>query len=291
MKIKIIDCHLNCGWDVNNTRKNLLPIEQTYRKALARMKLMGVEKAIILPFPSPAGQFDRSSAWYDIENNYLIQAAEFSDKLLPFPGVNPADPRSVKNIQILASTHNIKGIKFSHQTLMRFSIDELIGHPLMKIVKDNNLIMMIHIGTGKERGASEVHCTLPYAIKVVKKYPEVTFILCHLGRLHKDIFEALDLHNVYVDTSGLALHENWQQFVAKDPLPEFKNCPPTRVIEILVEEGYAHKIIFGSDEPYTAYEKQIEYINKADISRNVKEMIFHRNVENLLNELAEEVGE
>jgi uncharacterized protein len=278
----MIDCHMNCGWDVNNIRKNLFPAEQTFRQVLLKMNMAGIKQAIILPFPSPGGQFNHTAAWYDLENHYLIQAAEFSKRFIPFPGVNPADPRSVTMIRQLAITHNISGIKFSHQIPMGFSIDKLIGHPLMKIVQKYKLIMMIHTGTGKERGAENVHGTLPYAIKVVKKYPEVNFIVCHLGRLHRSLLEAFELPNLYFDTSGLALYENWLQFVAKDPLPELKNINPVDVIERLVEWGYGDKIIFGSDEPYTSYSKQIDHIMNANIPEHTKNKIMGRNMKKLL---------
>jgi predicted TIM-barrel fold metal-dependent hydrolase len=281
--MQIIDCHANVGWDISNTRKNLYPGEQSYLALLEKMDKYGIEKSIVLPFPSPGGQFNVNGFWFDLENQYLIEASRQSNKLIPFPGVNPKDSESVKNIQVLATAYNIKGIKFSHQIPMNFSIDKLINHKLMKIVEDNGLLFMIHIGTGKEPRSHIVHTTLNYAVKVAKKYPGIRFILCHMGRLHRSLIEALNLENVYVDTSALSIWPRWNQFIALEPMRLFKNSDPVFVIEKLISKGYENKIIFGSDEPYASYKSEIEVIEKASISEMAKRKIFYKNIKKLLN--------
>lgn len=280
--MNIVDCHGNVGWDVSNTRKNLKPTEQTFRELLFKMEQFGVQKAIIVPFPSPGGQFSINSAWYDIENQNLINAARMTDRLIPFIGVNPADERSVDNVRVMVKTHKIKGIKFSHQIPMNFSIDNLINHPLMQIVQDNKLLMMIHVGSGKEAGANHVHTTLNYAIKVAKHYPQVNFIFCHLGRLHWSLLEALQLANVWMDTAGFSMAKKFPHFIAKRPLEEIRNLTPEEIIEKLVGLGYADKLIFGSDEPYTHYRQELEIIKHADISKSDKEKILSKNILGLL---------
>jgi predicted TIM-barrel fold metal-dependent hydrolase len=286
--MKIIDCHANLGWDISNTRKKLFPTNQSAKELLFKMDENKIVKSIILPFPSPGGQFSDNACWYEVENQMLINAmrssssSSSSSRLIPFAGVNPGDACSVKNIKTLAVAYAIKGIKFSHQIPMGFNIDDLIGHPLMKIVQDYHLIMMIHIGTGKERGAERIHTTLPYAIKVAKYYPGVRFIFCHLGRLHKDIFDALQLHNVWTDTAGFSLSFKWSEFSAKDPAGAFKKLTPIEIIELFVGQGFEDKIMFGSDEPYTHYEKELEIIQNASISNEAKKKILAVNIENLL---------
>jgi predicted TIM-barrel fold metal-dependent hydrolase len=279
---EVIDCHANVGWDVNNTRKNLAPSGQTYKELLRKMDEYGVSKAVILPFPSPGGQFNDKAFWYDLENHNLINASNNSGRLIPFPAVNPADKESVKSIKTLVTTFDIKGVKFSHQIPMGFSIDKLIKHPLMKIVQDNNLLMMIHSGTGKESGAEVVNTTIDYAIKVAEHYPGVRFIFCHLGRLHEDLLDALELENVYVDTSGTSLGNHWPQFIAKKPVKIFKNMNSSRIIEKLVELGFEDKLLFGSDEPYTKYEEELATIKDANIPDEIKDKILSGNIDGLI---------
>jgi predicted TIM-barrel fold metal-dependent hydrolase len=280
--MKIIDIHANVGIDLNNLRKNQIPVEQNFKQLLIKMDEYDISVSVIVPFPSPGGQFNSDISWYDAENHILINASYQSKRLIPFPAVNPNDNESVESIEENLLVQGIKGIKISHEIPMGFSIEELIGHKLMDIVQKNNLILMLHTGTGKELGAGLVHNTLDYAIKVAKAYPKVKFIFCHLGRLHQSIEEAFNLKNVYMDTAGLALHTHWNQFIAKDALNIFRKSNPIQVIEELVRAGYEDKILFGSDEPYTSYERQLEHINKSGISDEAKNKILYENAAKLL---------
>jgi predicted TIM-barrel fold metal-dependent hydrolase len=281
-KLQIIDCHANVGWDVSNLRKNLYPVDQNYTKLLEKMDTYDVSKAVILPFPSPGAQFSENTFWYETENQYLVEAQNFSKRLNPFPGVNPKDKQSVKNIQVMATAFNVKGIKFSHQSIMGFPIDKLIGHPLLKIVHSNSLLFMIHVGTGKEPGSHEVHTTLDYAVKVARHYPDIQFVLCHLGRLHVSMMEALNLENVHMDTSALSMMGRWKEFLALEPLHIFERLNPNEVIEKLVDMGHEDKLIFGSDIPYRRYKEELDCILSAQISESVKRKIFCGNIKKLV---------
>jgi uncharacterized protein len=280
--MKIIDIHANVGTDVNNMRKNQIPVGQSFKQLLSKMNKNDVDVSVMVPFPSPGGQFYSDIPWYGAENHLLINASHFSKRLIPFPAVNPNDKKSIDHFEENLLVQGIKGIKISHLIPMNFSIDKLINHRIMKIIQDNNLILMLHTGTGKELGAGLINNTLNYAVKVAKKYPEVKFIFCHLGRLHESIEEAFNLKNVYMDTAGFALHPNWKQFIARDFLSIFKNSNPIQVIEELVRAGYEDKILFGSDEPYTSYKEQLEHIYNANISDTAKNKIFYENASKLL---------
>jgi predicted TIM-barrel fold metal-dependent hydrolase len=280
--MKFIDCHANIGWDSNNVRKNYFPSEQSHKELLIKMNEHGISKAIILPFPSPAGQFKKNMFWYELENHYLMQAKQYSDRFIPFPAVNPNDESSVNNIQVMATAFKIKGIKISHHIPMGFSIEKLIDHSLTKIVRLNNLIVMIHTGTGKEAGSGNLHETLDYGIKVAKKYPDIKFIFCHLGRLHSKILDALELKNVYMDTSAISMHSYSKEFLAIDSFAHFKNNTPSQIIGKLVDLGYENKLLFGSDVPYVFYTNEIEAVKDAKISEEAKRKIFYENISSLL---------
>jgi predicted TIM-barrel fold metal-dependent hydrolase len=275
--MEIIDCHSNLGWDASNLKKNLIPAEQSYGKLLNKMDTYGISRAVILPFPCPGAKFNNST-WYELENHYLIGAAQVSDRFIVFPGVNPGQKQSVDNIHTLSITANIKGIKFSHQNLIQFPIDKLVKNPLMEIVQDNNLLFMIHTGTGKEPGTDTYHTTLDYALVVAKLYPDINFIFCHLGRLHRDIFQGLEMPNVYMDTSALSLTGFSPAFRAKDCNDLLKLCTPKGIIETLVAKGFEDKLIFGSDEPYTQYNNELDYVSNARISDSAKHKIFSKNL-------------
>jgi predicted TIM-barrel fold metal-dependent hydrolase len=280
--MNIIDCHANIGWDTSNLRKNYFPTEQKYQELMIKMNKHGISKAIILPFPSPSGQFRRNVFWYEIENQYLMQATNFSNRFIPFPAVNPNDLKSINNVQTLVTAYKIKGIKISHHIPMGFSVNKLINHPLMKILHKNNLILMLHTGTGKEPGSLKFQETLSHGIKVAKKYPEIKFIFCHLGRLHKSIIEALKVENIYMDTSAISMKSYSSEFIALHSYPAFRYSNPHEIIEELIDLGFENKIIFGSDEPYTHYNNELDAIKDANISNSAKEKIYFKNISKLL---------
>jgi len=278
-----IDFHVNIGTDASNIRTNLIPTGQGFQELLAKMEKFGIDKAVILPFPSPRRQFSKEGFWYDYENNLIINAYRFAPKqLVPFVAVNPCDNESVANVKTLIGLHPIKGVKLSHQPPMLFSIEQLIGNPLMKIIRDSGVPLMIHIGTGRERDAGKFHTTLNYAVKVAKEHPDIKFVFAHLGRLHWSMLEALTLENVWFDTSGLSMWKAWMEFIAEEPLRIFKVSTPPEVIERLVELGWERKLLFGSDEPYVHYPEELGYITQSGIGEGAKRNILSGNAEKLL---------
>lgn len=280
--MKIIDAHANIGWDASNLRNNLIPMEQSYFELLDKMNRYDIEKSIVIPFPSPRAQFGpKFFFWYDLENKYVIDSAVYSKRFIPFLCVNPNDEQNVKNVDALTGLFSIKGVKLSHVNIMHFSIEKLINHPLMKIVQDHGLLFMMHIGTGKERGSREYHTTLEYAIRVAEKYPDITFIFSHLGRLHKNMIDALKMENVFMDTSGLSLRPR-KDFVALDDNEKFSSFSSAGIIEKLTDLGFEGKIVWGSDEPYTDYKNELSFVQEAEILQSKKRAIFYDNIAKLL---------
>lgn len=281
---KVIDVHANLGTDISNLRTGLTPVEQSAEALLDKMKQTGIEKAIVLPFPSPGGQFNEDTFWYEQENQLVVTACKVNpDKLIPFIAVNPKQSRSVENIKTLSLMHPIKGIKLSHQQPMKFSLDQLLGNPLMDVILEHDFIFMIHIGTGRETNADKYVSTLDYAVKVAEEYPEIKFVFAHLGRLHYSLLDAITLKNVWFDTSGLSMWHAWREFIAKEPLKIFEVSTPIDVIEKLVELGWEDRLLFGSDEPYVQYSEEIDYILKAGISEESKKKIFYENAKKVLD--------
>lgn len=57
------------------------------------MDAYNINASVIAPFPSPGGQFNPNTPWYDSENHAIINASYFSKRLIPFPAVNPNDKK------------------------------------------------------------------------------------------------------------------------------------------------------------------------------------------------------
>lgn len=287
----IIDCHTHIGVNVRNLKRKIYPIEQSADNLLEKMDANGVAKAIVFPFPysSILPSMDKSRYYepgrpsftkmYKEDNLALMSATgKHSHRMIPFPMANPRDKGSVEHIRQLAS-NGIRGVKL-HPVAYNYPIHLLTDNPLTKIIEDLDLIVSLHIGTGKE--GMKMGVTLDHALELAKAHPSIRFIFCHLGRLHRSLPEVLELRNVLLDTSGLSWNTSSTSFLAKRTLLSPQRSEPRYVIEWLVEAGYEDKLVWGSDEPYTNYEKELDYILNARIPEIEKQKILSENIDRLL---------
>ena len=289
----IIDCHTHVGVNIRNLMRRIHPFEQSIDGLLETMDAFGVSKAIVFPFPYASTlplrdktvdhKLSRSAftEMYSEDNFAFISAAgEHPDRLIPFLMGNPLDKRCVEHIRLFA-TSNVRGVKL-HPASYNYSISILKNNPIMKIIQDLDLVVSLHIGTGKEGAKTAI--TLDHALEIAKIYPSIRFIFCHLGRLHRSLPDVLDLDNVLLDTSGLSLNLSSIAFLAKYPLLSLRYCDPRYVIEWLVEAGYEDKLVWGSDLPYTDYEQELDYILNSRIPETAKRKILSENIGRFLNQ-------
>ena len=110
---------------------------------------------------------------------------------------------------------------------------------------------------------------------VANEFPRLKIILTHLGTLwHNESFMVAEKHpNVYIDTAAYP-------YEIEDLLTEK-----------LIKRVGSEKFLFGTDFPMP-YEgvmhRMVDFVNcirQLNISDELKEMIFHRNFEQLMNEL------
>ena len=290
--LTIIDCHVHIGVNSHNLQRGIYPFQETVDNLLETMDTFGVSKAIVFPFPYASEIKLRYSTAYHkktrsdftrgyTEDNFSLQniVNEHSDRLIFFLMGNPLDKDCVKNIKMLVRS-GVRGVKL-HPASFNYSISILKDNPIMKIIQDLDLIVTLHIGTGKEN--AKVALTLDHALEIAKIYPSVRFIFCHLGRLHRSLPDVLNLDNVLLDTSGLSLNRSSLAFLAKHPLLALEHVEPRYVIEWLVEAGYEDKLVWGSDLPYTDYEKEMDYILNARIRESARRKILSENIGRFLN--------
>lgn len=288
----VIDCHAHIGINAHNLRAGIYPFEQTVDDLLHKMDLHNVSRAIVFPFPYSSilpsmsklrySEPSRSSftKLYQKDNFILMYAAgQHPDRIIPFPIASPRDEKCVEHIKQLV-VDAILGVKL-HPVAFGYPIHLLLEHPLTKTIQDLNLRVVLHIGSGKE-GSSSRGTTLEHALKLAKAHPSVRFIFCHLGRLHKDLPRILELENVLTDTSGLSLNNTSTAYLAPKLWQRLKHCEPRYVIEQLVEAGFEDKVLWGSDEPYTPYEEELDYVMNAHISESAQQKLLFKNIERFL---------
>lgn len=159
------------------------------------------------------------------------------------------------------------GIKF-HSEYQKFCPDEERMFPIYEKIAENGLIAVFH-GGFDPFGDGEIRCTPERMARVVGKFPELKFVIAHLGGLNlwDDVEKYLagKFDNLYLDISVIASF----------------NINENQLLRIIQAHG-TDKILFGSDCPWDNPANEINMINNLPLSENDKEKIFFRNAHALL---------
>lgn len=137
---------------------------------------------------------------------------------------------------------------------------------VLESLNRNKRILMVHCGRYLE-GDIKSNTSYLHALKVARNYPSIKVIMSHMGGTdttvcRKAIFHAQNLQNVYFDTSGITT---------------------PYIIEYALELLPSHRILFGSDLPWCSYNAMIWTVQDSMISQEQKKLIYHDNLELLLN--------
>ena len=125
-----------------------------------------------------------------------------------------------------------------------FQPDDARLDPLWEYATRNKLPVLMHTGTTFIAQAP-IQCTLPrHADPVAIRFPEVKIILAHLGHPYEgETIAVIRKHpNVYADIS--AIHYRPFQFFHS--------------LMLVQEYGVWHKLLFGTDYPFTTVNASIE---------------------------------
>ncbi len=157
----------------------------------------------------------------------------------------------------------IKGIKL-HPDFQKFNFDDDELFPIYNLLSELNMFVLTHAGDYRY-GYSH-----PERIaKVAKKIPKLNIIAAHFGGWSQwDIaFEKLVLPNVYFDTSSTMGFAGLE--TAKKAFNIYDNT----------------HIFFASDFPMWDHEKELENLQRLNISEDVLENVLGKNFEDFYNNL------
>lgn len=126
-------------------------------------------------------------------------------------------------------------------------------------------ILMFHTGRFRD-GNIESNTSYLHALEVAKYHPYIKLIMAHMGGTDTEICKkaitaAIDLPNVYFDTSGITT-----------PF----------IVEYAVEKIGSKRILFGSDVPWCSWDAMYWTVQEARITVEEKEDIYSRNFNILL---------
>jgi predicted TIM-barrel fold metal-dependent hydrolase len=188
------------------------------------------------------GKAKRSGIWIP-DQEVAAYAAERPDRLTAFLCVDPTQPgwrdEMIQGHQDLG----MKGIKLLPM-YAGFAPNEPELDDLWAYATKHNLPVLLHTGTTFVNVAP-LRCTLPRLLdEVALRFPDVKIILAHLGHPYEgECIATIRKHeNLYADCS--ALH--------------YRPFQLYHSLMLLQEYGCWHKLLFGSDYPYTTVDASLK---------------------------------
>ncbi|MBQ3266050.1 MAG: amidohydrolase family protein [Ruminococcus sp.] len=240
----------------------------TVQGLLRSMRRSGVDKSIIMPVNTRAGQFDSITRFAKHINDTY-------DSLISFGGIHPDDDDVPQKLQYLKD-NGFKGIKL-HPDYTETYIDDERYIRIISEAKRLGLLVLTH--AGKDPAYSEIHCPPDRALLMMTRVQELVpsdepfLIFAHLGgsRQADDVEKHLVGQNCYIDIS-----------CSFAELGHFCETGDDQIVRIIKNHG-TDKILFATDSPWNDQNTYIERFKALKgLSDTEKEMILGRNAERLL---------
>lgn len=263
--MKIIDAHIHTTFfrkDFSETAReinNKFTIEGL-NKQLIRNK---IEKVISMT----SDRADNTP----MEYNFLMMLSEKNKRVFGALGINPnkIDKNSIKKIEGGIKLGFIKGLKIYPGYYYTYPYNK-VYYKFYKIAEKHRIPVVIHCGdTYKKRAL--VKYSHPLNIdEVAVKFPNVNFVIAHLG--NPWVIDAAEVvyknENVYTDLSGLCIGNKVSSFTK------------TKVKEAIDYIGDYNKILYGSDWPLVNMKNYIKII-KSMIPKKYHRKVFYENAKRL----------
>lgn len=222
---------------------------------LGAMDSSVVAVSVVQPVATKPGQVRGINDWV---------ATIASDRVMPFGAMHPDLEDPAAEIARMASL-GLRGLKL-HPEHQAFAPDEPRLAALYEAAMAHDMTVFFHAG------ADELHDTLrgtPQSFSaVLDGFPGMRVVLAHLGgfRVWNDVSEVLVGKNVYLDTAYTLGH-----------------LPDAEFVEIVRAHG-AHRVLFGSDGPWTDAAAEIAWIRRLPLAKGVADAILGENAARLLAE-------
>ena len=192
------------------------------------------------------GKARRSDQWVD--DRYIARyVAQDPRHLIGFEALDPTQPDWEREMRQGHEELGLRGIKLLPMYAGFRPSDPRLD-PLWTYAQRNRLPVLLHTGTTFVSQAP-LECTLPRHVDdVAIRFPDLKIVMAHLGHPYEgECIAVFRKHpNVYADIS--ALHYRPFQFYHS--------------LMLVQEYGVWHKVLFGTDYPFTTVNATVEGLRK-----------------------------
>jgi uncharacterized protein len=262
MNFKIIDCHTH-AWPekvASRARENLESLFKitfaaapTLDSLAESMRRLHIEASVICAVATKPEQVPSINDWM-----FVVRGGQFR----VFCAMHPRYPEWRKELLRIKAQGD--GIKFQPE-FQDFFVDDEQMFPMYEEIMRLGLPVLFHCGE-ELSGTMQVRSNPKRILAVHRRFPQLKIIAAHFGGFKhwEETREFLLGEDVYLDTSY------------------FFNFLPAAQVKELLEHHKPDRLLFGSDFPLADPAADIAFLEKLDISRELKEMIFYDNAAALL---------
>ncbi len=256
----LIDCHVHLNNYYTGDSHNRRPTEENVSRLLAAMDANGVDHAVVLT--SYKVDLDRPSV------ERVLEALAENSRTTVVEGLRW---RSESRTDLFRMEERIrdglvKGIKL-YPGYDLYAINDPSLESVFRIAEKHDVPVMIHCGDTYATGA-KVRQAHPLLVDdVAVDYPNVRFVICHLGNpWFQDTAEVLYKNdNVFADISGLTLG---------DFDYAFERYLVTRVKDMIAYMGDpGRQIMYGSDWPLVEMGPYVKFMSDLEFPEEARDNI------------------
>jgi len=256
----LIDCHVHLNNYYTENGDDRRPTEENVTRLWDAMAANGVDHAVVLT--SYKVNVDRPS----VENVLEILAEDPRTTVVEGLRWRSDHRTDLFHMEERIRDGMVKGIKL-YPGYDLYAINDPSLEAVFRIAAKHDVPVMIHCGDTYAKGA-KVRQAHPLLVDdVAVDYPDVRFVICHLGNpWFQDTAEVLYKNdNVYADISGLTLG---------DFDYEFERYLVTRVKDMIAYMGDpGSQIMYGSDWPLVEMAPYVKFLEGLDFPEEAREHI------------------
>jgi predicted TIM-barrel fold metal-dependent hydrolase len=253
----IVDCHVHLNNYHENTRDTLAECVEELNRT---MRLNRVDIAVILTSykvtPGRPSTLRVLEAVREQPHLYVVAGLSYEEFV----------PAELDALEPHVAAGKLKGLKL-YPGYQPFYPADPMWEPAYRFAARHRLPVMIHSGDtydprGKVKFAHPIHVD-----DVAVDYPDVNFVICHLGNPWiRDCMEVVYKNaNVYTDLSG---------FVLGNFTDRFETYMSRQVQDMLLYGVEAENVLFGTDWPIATMESYLDFMEQIAIPQKDRQKIM-----------------
>jgi predicted TIM-barrel fold metal-dependent hydrolase len=256
----LIDCHVHLNNYYTEDANNRRPTEENVQKLLAAMAANGVDHAVVLT--SYKVNVDRPS----VEQVLEMLAEDPRTTVVEGLRWRSESRTDLFHMEERIRDGLVKGIKL-YPGYDLYAINDPSLEAVFRVAAKHDVPVMIHCGDtyAKDAKVRQAHPLLVDDVAV--DYPDVRFVICHLGNpWFQDTAEVLYKNdNVYADISGLTLG---------DFDYAFERYLVSRVKDLIAYMGDpGSQLMYGSDWPLVEMGPYVRFLEGLDLSEDARDHV------------------